>query len=171
MREQVRIERQTRLENFLQKIETAPPPPHLVGRRTKTLLDLSLGHARAKDPAWPHSKITHKNLFSRSSDGFLHMYVHTPVQQRAADALAALKNGNKKEAIKIYEESINRLNCFSKKKDNTNKITNYFLPITNYFLPITKKSITKKSITKKSITNPKNLTIQISEVEVSYSPK
>ena len=106
MREKVRIERQVRLEKFLYKIETSPPPPHLVGRKTKTLIDLSLGHARAEDPDWPHSRITYKNLFSRSSDGFLHMYVHTPVQQRAADALAALKNGNKEEAIKKLERLI-----------------------------------------------------------------
>ena len=66
---------------------------------------------------------------------------------------------SKKEAIKIYEESINRLNYFSKKMDNTNKITNYFQTIIN------------KPIIKKTIKNPKNLTIQISEVEVSYSPK
>jgi hypothetical protein len=106
MREQVRIERQVRLENFLHKIETTPPPSHLVGRRTKTLIDLSLGYARAKDPDWPYSKITHKNLFSRSKDGFVHMYVHTPVQQRVAEALEALKNGNKKEAIKKLERLI-----------------------------------------------------------------
>ena len=106
MRDTVRIERQIRLEKILFKIEAQLQPPHLVGRRTETLIDLYLGHVRAEDPDWPNSKITYKDLFARSFDGFVRMYVHTPVQQRVSDALETLKNGNKKEAIAKLERLI-----------------------------------------------------------------
>jgi mannose/cellobiose epimerase-like protein (N-acyl-D-glucosamine 2-epimerase family) len=90
VREEIRIERQVRLENFLDKIKASTPTPHQVKRWTKTLIELYLGHLRAEDPEWPHSKMSAKDIY----DGYLHMYVHTPVALRAAEALKAADDEN-----------------------------------------------------------------------------
>jgi hypothetical protein len=82
MRQDIRIERQIRLENFLNKIEASPPPPHLAKRWTKTLIELYMGHLRAEDPEWPNSKITFNDVVLRSQGIWMHMYVHTPVSSR-----------------------------------------------------------------------------------------
>ncbi len=104
MREFIRIDRRRRLENFLSKVETTSPPPHLVGRWTKNLIELYLGHLRVEDREWPHSKLIFKEIIEKKPDIWLHMYVHKPVQIRANAALKKLKEGNFGAAEKILKQ-------------------------------------------------------------------
>lgn len=104
MRESIRIERQIRLENFLDKIEATTPPPHLIRRRIKTLIELYLGHLRVEDPEWPNSKVSAKEILLSSANGYAHMYVHIPVQRRAAEALQALKTDNLELVEKLLKK-------------------------------------------------------------------
>jgi hypothetical protein len=83
MREFIRIEREIRLINFLNKVESSAPPAHLARRWTKTLIELYLGHLRAEDSDWPNSKITISDVVLRTKGIWVHMYVHTPVSIRA----------------------------------------------------------------------------------------
>jgi len=97
MREIILIERKRRLENFLYKVETTSPPPHLAGRWTKNLFELYIGYLRAKDPEWPDSKITYANALKPFNDRNVYMYVHTPVQERVNKARKKL---SRKQNIK-----------------------------------------------------------------------
>lgn len=101
MREFIRIERKRRLENFLYKVETTSPPPHLVGRWTKNLIELYVGYLRAEDAAWPKSKITNVDALQPFNDLNVHMYVHDPVQKRMYEALKKLNEGDIKAVAKI----------------------------------------------------------------------
>ena len=117
MREGIRIERQIRLEKFLNKIEISAPASQLMRRWTKTLIELYLGHLRVEDPEWPNSKITYSDVVQRAQGTWLHMYVHTPVSVRADnivkklladDLLGALQEaqrlGSAEEGEKIKSE-------------------------------------------------------------------
>jgi hypothetical protein len=90
VREEIRIERQIRLEKFLDKFEASTPPPHLAMRWSKSLIELYLGYLRAEDPEWPNSKITLDDVLLRSQGVWLHMYVHTPVSNRADSIIEKL---------------------------------------------------------------------------------
>lgn len=94
MREEIRIERQVRLEKFLHKFGASTPPQPSAVRWTKTLINLYLGYLRTEDPEWPSSKISLEDIYQRSTNGYLHMYVHAPVARRAAEALKAADDGN-----------------------------------------------------------------------------
>lgn len=102
--EKVRIERENRLKNFLRKIKTTSPPLHLVGRWTETLINLNLGHIRAEDPDWPNSNTCFRDLFELSGGVWLHMYVHTPVQKQAKEALQKLQEQDYKAVQSILEK-------------------------------------------------------------------
>jgi hypothetical protein len=104
MRELILIERKRRLENFLYKVETTSPPPHLVARWTKYLIELYVGYLRANDPEWPSSKISYTDAIQSSNDRNLHMYVHTPVQQRVNEVRKKLSEGDIKGVEKMLEE-------------------------------------------------------------------
>ncbi len=104
MRELILFDRRRRLENFLRKVETTLPPPHLVGRWTKNLIELYVGYLRAEDPEWPNSKLIFNEIIERKPDIWLQMYVHEPVQQRANAVLKQLKEGNYEAAEKMLEE-------------------------------------------------------------------
>ena len=99
MREEIRIEREIRLKNFLDKIEASPPPPHLVKRRAKTLIELYLGHLRVEDPEWPNSKITLDDVLWRAQGVWMHMYVHTPVSVRADNIIKKIQAGDYQGAL------------------------------------------------------------------------
>jgi hypothetical protein len=90
MREEVRIERLSRLERFLAKVESTRPPRHLVGRWAKTLTALYLGHLRAESLDWPRTEIKYGDVFAGSGDLRLHMYVHGPVLDRVNAILEKL---------------------------------------------------------------------------------
>ena len=105
MRESIRIERQVRLENFIKKIETSAPPPHLVKRWTKTLIELYLGHLRTEDPEWPNSEITLQDAATHMHGVWLHMYVHTPVQIQMGKALQKLAEKDFAAVKRILEET------------------------------------------------------------------
>ena len=90
MREEVRIERLSRLERFLAKVESTRPPRHLVGRWAKTLTTLYLGHLRAESLDWPRTEIKYGDVFAGSGDLRLHMYVHGPVLDRVNAILEKL---------------------------------------------------------------------------------
>ena len=90
MREEVRIERLSRLERFLAKVESTRPPRHLVGRWAKTLTALYLGHLRAESLDWPRTAIKSGDVFAGSGDLRLHMYVHGPVLDRVNAILEKL---------------------------------------------------------------------------------
>ena len=100
MREFIRIERQIRLENFINKIETLHPPPHLTRRWTTTLIELYLGHLRAEDTEWPNSKITAVDVVLRTKGIWVHMYVHTPVSTRADRIIKKLIAGDHQGALR-----------------------------------------------------------------------
>lgn len=104
MREEVCLERQVRLENFINKYEASPPPPHLAKRWSKSLIELYLGYLRAEDPEWPNSKITLDDVLLRSQGVWLHMYVHTPVSNRADSILKKIHAGDVKGAIAELEQ-------------------------------------------------------------------
>lgn len=104
MRESIRLERQVRLENFLDKIEATTPPPHLIRRWTKTLIELYLGHLRVEDPEWPNSKISVSDVINRSQGVWLHMYVHTPVINRADNIIKKLLAGDNQGALEEAEK-------------------------------------------------------------------
>jgi len=99
LREEIRIERQIRLMNFLDKIEASPPPPHLFKREAKTLIELYLGHLRAEDPEWPNSKITLDDVLGRAQGVWMHMYVHTPVSVRADNIVKKMQAGDHQGAL------------------------------------------------------------------------
>jgi len=101
MREIIFIERKRRLENFLYKVETTSPPPHLVGRWTKNLIELYVGYLRAEDPEWPNSKIRYGDALQPFNDLNVRMYVHDPVQKRMNEALKKLNEGDIKAVAKI----------------------------------------------------------------------
>lgn len=103
LRESIRIERQNRLENFLDKIEASTPPPHLTRRWTKTLIELYVGHLRAEDPEWPHSKISIGDVLQRAQGIWLHMYVHTPLINRADNIIKKLLAGDNQGALEAAE--------------------------------------------------------------------
>lgn len=105
MKESVRIGRQVRLENFLVKIEATTPPPHLIRRWTKTLIELYVGHLRAEDPEWPNSKITLHHAAKKMHGVWLHMYVHTPVQIEIRKALQKLAEKDYAGVKRILEET------------------------------------------------------------------
>lgn len=99
MREGIRIERQNRLEKFLNKIETSAPAPQLMRRWTKTLIELYLGHLRVEDPEWPNSKMTYGDVVQRAQGTWAHMYVHTPVSTRADSIVKKLLANDYEGAI------------------------------------------------------------------------
>lgn len=101
MRDLILIERKRRLENFLHKVETTSPPPHLVERWTKTLIELYVGYLRAEDPEWPNSKLTTADALRPFNELNVYMYVHAPVQKRLNEALRKLNEGDIKAAEKI----------------------------------------------------------------------
>ncbi len=101
MRDLILIERKHRLENFLHKVETTSPPPHLVERWTKNLIELYVGYLRAEDPEWPNSKLTTADALRPFNELNVYMYVHAPVQKRLNEALRKLNEGNIKAAEKI----------------------------------------------------------------------
>ena len=103
MREIILVERQARLEKFLNKIEVNNPAPHLASRWTKTLIELCLGQFKAKDLDWPNSRITFRDVFEQSGEPCLQMYVHTPVQTRVNAALKKLYEGYPQIAKKMLE--------------------------------------------------------------------
>jgi hypothetical protein len=104
MREQVQIERQIRLENFLRKIEKKSIPPHLVGRWTEVLINLYLGLIRSEAPDWPNSNKCFRDVFKRSGSVWVQIYVHTAVQHQAREALKKLQNQDYKAVRKILEK-------------------------------------------------------------------
>ena len=91
MNDDIELEREIRLENFLKKVETAAPKPHLVTRWTKTLLELYVAYLKARDPEWPNSTVTFNHVFRRQQDLWVHMYVHGPVQRRIDEVLKSLR--------------------------------------------------------------------------------
>ena len=91
MIEEVRIERLSRLERFLAKVESTRPPRHLVGRWAKTLTTLYLGHLRAESLDWPRTEIKYGDVFAGSGDLRLHMYVQGPVLDRVNAILEKLR--------------------------------------------------------------------------------
>ena len=103
MREVILIERKVRLENFLNKIETTDPPRRLVRSWTKTLIELCLGQLKAEDLDWPNSGITFSDVFKRSGNPWMEMYVHAPVQTRVNAALKKWHEGHPEIAKKMLE--------------------------------------------------------------------
>lgn len=103
MREVILIERKVRLENFLNKIETTDPPRHLVRSWTKTLIELCLGQLKAEDLDWPNSGIKFSDVFKRSGNPWMEMYVHAPVQTRVNAALKKWHEGHPEIAKKMLE--------------------------------------------------------------------
>jgi len=104
MREIIRNERLIRLERFIKKIESVDVPPHLVGRWAKTLVELYLGRIRAEHLDWPNTRIGFEDVYDRSGETFLHMYVHDPVRKMANAALQKLKEKNYKSVKEILEK-------------------------------------------------------------------
>ncbi len=104
MRELILIDRRRRLEKLLDKIETTYTPPHLVGSRTKSLIKMYVDYLRAEDPEWPNSKITSADAIQSLNDLVLHMYVHTPVQERVNEARKKIREGDIKGADKILKK-------------------------------------------------------------------
>jgi hypothetical protein len=101
MRDLILIERKRRLENFLHKVETTSPPPHLVGRWTNYLIELYVGYLRAEDSVWPNSKLTTADALRPFNEIKVYMYVHGPVQKRMNEALRKLNEGNIKAVAKM----------------------------------------------------------------------
>ena len=104
MREIIRNERLIRLERFIKKIESVDVPTHLVGRWARTLVELYLGRIRAEHLDWPNTRISFEDVYDRSGDTFLHMYVHDPVRKMANAALQKLKEKNHKSVKEILEK-------------------------------------------------------------------
>ena len=91
MNEEIHAERKVRLENFLRKFDSFSAQPHLVYRRTRTLMELYVSYLKAADPEWPSSTITLNRVFKRQNNFWMHMYVHGPVQRRIDEALKSLR--------------------------------------------------------------------------------
>ncbi len=104
MRELSLIDCKRRLEKILDKIETTYTPPHLVGSRTKSLLEMYVDYLKAEDPEWPNSKITYADAIQSLNDPVLHMYVHIPVKERVNEARKKLREGDIEGADKILKK-------------------------------------------------------------------
>jgi hypothetical protein len=106
MRDQIRIERLIRLERFIDKVQSHEVLPHLVDRWTKHLIDLFLAYVRAENPDWPDSNVSYKDIFNTEKNGFYLSYIHSPVQNRANEALKKIHEGDIQGAKEIIEKQL-----------------------------------------------------------------
>jgi len=104
MRDEIRRERVVRLQQFLAKIESTDPQPHLVERWIKTLVDLYLGHRRVESSDWPNSTISMRDAVKNRRGVPTFEYIHDPVKKRANAIRKVLATGDHAEAERMLKK-------------------------------------------------------------------